>query len=210
MCQRKRICLNPVREFPVQPFISRVFVDCARTRASPLGSSGEGSGNSYASPLGLRRISFSVSQVGRNLETHTSLRWDRQALWTQKNAATKFFADFTEFRLLPRRTDGTQLSSTSLSYTSQGARSPLTQNWQHGGGEVEVGKGWEGSGFLAHSAMLLRESLNGECGCPQADWYLSGRNAERWECLGREAGGPYRKRGELPFRLSACSPSLGS
>lgn len=37
---------------------------------------------------------------------------------------------------------------------------------------------------------------------------LSGRNAERWECLRREAGGPYRKRGELPFRPSACLPSL--
>lgn len=42
-----------------------------------------------------------------------------------------------------------------------------------------MGKGWEGSGFLAHSAMLLSESLNGERCCPQADWYfLSGRSRE--------------------------------
>lgn len=63
----------------------------------------------------------------------------------------------------------------------------------------------------ASRAMLLSESLNGKCCCPRADWYfLSGRNAKRWECLGREAGGPYRRRGELPFRPSACFPSLGS
>lgn len=61
-----------------------------------------------------------------------------------------------------------------------------------------MGTGWEGSGFPAHSAMFLSESLNGERCCPLADWYLSGRNAKRWECLGREAGGPCSERGELP------------
>lgn len=33
---------------------------------------------------------------------------------------------------------------------------------------------------------------------PPADWYFSsGRKAERWECLAREAGGPYRRLWEL-------------
>lgn len=36
--------------------------------------------NSYAFPPGLRRISFSVSQVGRSREHGTSLTWDRQTL----------------------------------------------------------------------------------------------------------------------------------
>lgn len=67
-----------------------------------------------------------------------------------------------------------------------------------------MGTGREGSGFPAHSAMFLSESLDGERCCPLADWYLSGRNAERGECLGREAGGPCRERGELPFRPSAA------
>lgn len=128
-----------------------------------------------------------------------------------KHAVIKFFADFTEFLLLPRRTDRPRLSSAGLLHKSLGARFPYPRTGSTGGGEVGVGKRWEGSGFLARSAMLLSESLNGERCCPQADWYfLSGRNGERWECLRREAGGPYRKRGELPFRPSACFPSLGS
>lgn len=77
------------------------------------------------------------------------------------------------------------------------------------GGEVGVGTGWEGSGFLAHSAMFLRESLNGERCCPLADWYLSGRNAERWECLGGRQAVPAASAGSClpPLR---CFPSLGS
>lgn len=53
------------------------------------------------------------------------------------------------------------------------------------------------------------ESLNEEHGFsppPPVDWYFSsGRNAERWECLAREAGGPYRRLWEL---LSGPPPGL--
>ena len=92
----------------------------------PIGQlPGKAVGNSYTLPLGLRRISFSqcLFQVGRSQEPDTSLRWDRQARWPRKHTVTKFFADFTEFHLLPR-TDGTQLSSAGLPHRSLGAPFP--------------------------------------------------------------------------------------
>lgn len=143
-----------------------------------------------------------MRQAGRSREPDTPLRWDREALGPRKPAAAKFFADFPEFPGLPSA-DGTQLSSTGLPPRSLGLVPPSPDLAARGRGRG-VGTGREGSGFLAHGAMLLSESLSGERCCPLADWYLSGRNAERWECLGREAGGPCRERGELPFRPSAA------
>lgn len=74
------------------------------------------------------------------------------------------------------------------------------------GGEEGVGWGWVGRQLFETAQRGGTESLNEEHGFPPppADWYFSsGRKAERWECLAREAGGPYRRLREL---LSAPPP----
>lgn len=88
---------------------------------------------------------------------------------------------------------------------------PLTQNWLHRG----AGKwgGGEGEGSLGFPCTLHSVTQGvaewGSASVPKllGTSGLQGRNAKRWECLGREEAGSAYPRGapwELPLRPSAC------
>lgn len=95
LCRRKRICLNPTREFPVQPFITRVFVGRAGTLGSALGSPQRRQGRVPQRPLW---VSAGSRSLGLRLAEAASMalpsRWDGLALSSRKHAPTKFLAGF--------------------------------------------------------------------------------------------------------------------
>lgn len=94
LCQRKRICLNPTREFPVQPFIAKVFVEYATTLGSPLGSSWERQWRILMLSLWVSEgSSFLCLRLAE--DEILALPSDGTGrLWPRKHAVTEFFADF--------------------------------------------------------------------------------------------------------------------
>ena len=162
-------------------------------------------GDSYTSSLGLRRVPLSqcLFQVGRSQDPGTCLKWDRQARWPRKHAVTKFWANFYRVSFAPQKNRRYSTVSCGPAPQEPGGSFPRSQHWQRGGRGRGGGEGWEGSSFLAHCAMFLSEPLNGERGCPQADWYLLVRKKRREVGVPGEGG-----RRSLPQARGAAFPPL--
>ena len=163
-------------------------------------------GDSYTSSLGFRRLPRpqGLFQVGRSQDPDTCLRWDGQARWPRKHAVTEFWANFYRVSFAPQKNRRYAGVSCGPGPREPGGSFPPRQHGQRGG------RGSGGSGFPAPCAMLPGEPLNGERGCPQADWYLLVRKKRREVGVpgegGRRSLPPARRAAFLP---SACFPSLG-
>ena len=134
--------------FLSSPVLSRVFVDCSMTLGSPLGSSRERQwGDSYTSPLGLRRVPLSqcLFQVGRSQDPDTCLRWDRQARWPRKHAVTKFWANFYRVSFAPQKNRRYSMVSCGPAPTrAWGLLSPKPAPAARGAGKRGWGRvGWQ-------------------------------------------------------------------
>lgn len=145
------------RGFLSSPAISRVFVDCSMTPGAPHWvAPGEGSGGFLYSSLGLRRVPlFSVfHRLAEARLFDPCLKWDRQARWPRKHAATKFWA-IQSFVCSPEKTDGTQRSPAGLPPQEPGGSLPEASTGSAGGGVRGGGEGWR----AAVSSRTARCSL---------------------------------------------------